>query len=469
LPTDDDIRVYIADVYDIYFGEYEQIRTLMFQASDAAEPYPLDFDDFFRVSTDALQTAVALSVAAGERTLTILNRRQIRAAVLLAVYALLLLVSISLCAGQIRYTSRRISDRLTGLAGQMEVLASGDTAIDPSQYRARDEIGRMAEALVTFRHNAVEKIDLEAQQREDAERAIRQREATVRQLAERIERQTRSSIEAVAAKSDQLNDAARAMRDRLASMVESSSTVAHVAATTRESSDKARASVDDFNRALERINGELGHSKEAIDGASETVSQAGRAVSELSTRAESVAEVVRSIETVAEKTHLLSLNAAIEAARAGHSGRGFAVVAGEVKSLAASTGQFTQRIFGQIDDMRDANEHVVRMMHEIAEGMQRVDSRSQEIFSTIEAQSAGTEAINQVLVENLRQAGLSAERVHELADAAEELRSLAGGLEELAYDLDEQVSQIRGTINGLTDGSSDESTKEEPTHLVDVG
>ncbi len=469
VPADDEIRTQITDVYDTYFEQYGQIRAGMFRASDAGEPYPLDFDDFFRVSTDALQTAVTLSVASGERTLTILNRRQVRASVLLAIYAILLLVSVSLCAGQIRYTTRKISNRLTGLAGQMEVLASGDTSIDPSQYRAHDEIGRMAEALVTFRHNAVEKRNLEAQQREDAEEAIRQREETVKRLAERIERQTRSSIEAVAAKSDQLNDAARAMRDRLASMVESSSTVAHVAATTRESSDKARASVDDFNRALERINGELGHSKEAIDGASETVTQAGRAVSELSTRAESVAEVVRSIETVAEKTHLLSLNAAIEAARAGHSGRGFAVVAGEVKNLAASTGQFTQRIFGQIDDMREANEHVVRMMQEIAEGMQRVDSRSQEIFSTIEAQSAGTAAINQVLVENLKQAGLSAERVHELADAAEELRSLAGGLEELASDLDVQVSQIRGTINGLTDGSGDEAAKAEFAELVGTG
>lgn len=460
LPADDDIRDQIADVYAIYFEQYGEIRNAMFQASDNGESYPLNFDDFFRVSTDALQTAVGLSVAAGERTLATLSRRQIRASILMAVYALLLITSMSLCAGQIRYTTRRISQRLTGLAGQMEVLAAGDTSIDPSHYQAHDEIGRMAEALVTFRSNAIEKVHLEAQQREDAEKAIRQREETVKLLAESIERRTRSAIEAVAAKSDQLNDAARAIRDRLASMVENVSTVAHVAATTRESSDKARSSVDDFNRALERIDGELGYSKEAIDGASETVVQAGRAVSELSTRAQSVAEVVRSIETVAEKTHLLSLNAAIEAARAGHTGRGFAVVAGEVKNLAASTGQFTQRIFGQIDDMREANEHVVRMMDEIAERMSRVDSRSQEIFTTIEAQSAGTAAINEVLVENLKQAGLSAERVHELADAAEELRTLAGDLEELASDLDVQVSHIRSTITGLTDGSSGESSNE---------
>ena len=461
LPVDDPVRALTAETEQAYFDQYGQVRSEMFEASDNGTPYPLDFDGFFRESSEALQTAVTLSITAGERMLDELRSRRIQASITLAIYVLLLCVSVALCAVQIRFTIRRISNRLTGLAGQMEVLASGDTGIDPSLYQEHDEIGRMAEALATFRLNAIEKRDLEEQQREDAERAIRQREETVRQLAEQIEQQTRTSIEAVAAKSDQLNDAVRAMRDRLASMAENVSTVADVAATTRESSDKARASVDEFNSALERIDGELGHSKQAIDSAGGTVAQAGQAVSELSTRAEAVAEMVRSIATVAEKTHLLSLNAAIEAARAGHSGRGFAVVAGEVKNLAASTAQFTEQIFKQIDEMRGANDHVVRMMEEIAERMNRVDNRSREIFETIEAQSAGTEAINAILTENLEQAGLSAERVQALADAAGELSSLANSLEELSSDLDVQVSQIRGTIQGLTERETEGSSRSE--------
>ena len=250
------------------------------------------------------------------------------------------------------------------------------------------------------------------------------------------------------------------MRDRLASMVDNASAMEDVAVTTRESSDRARASVDEFNKALERIDGELGHSKRALDGASITVVRAGQAVSELGTRAESVADVVRSIATVAERTHLLSLNAAIEAARAGHSGQGFAVVADAVKKLAVSTGRFTEEIFRQIADMQGANENVESMMHEIMERMHRVDSRSREIFDTIEEQSAGTTEINLVLAENLRRAGHSAEQAHELANTAAQLRSAAGDLETLAADLDVQVTQIRNTIAGLDEGVDDEGDRD---------
>lgn len=469
LPAGDQTYTQTMAVRQVYFERYAQVRTAMFDASDRGESYPLTFDEFFGESSQALHTAVELSVVAGERTLRELAKHQRRAWLHMVVYLMLVVAAVVLCVCQIRYTIRNISSRLNGLADQMGRLAAGDTTIDASRYLAQDEIGRMATALATFRHDAVEKRSLEAQQREDTERTIRQRqrEETIHLLAERIERQTRTAIEALADKSDQLHDAASSMRDRLASMVDNASAVADVAASTRESSDRARESVDAFGQALERIDGDLGHSKRAIDGASKTVAQAGQAVSELSARAESVAGVVRSIATVAEQTHMLSLNAAIEAARAGQSGKGFAVVADAVKKLAASTAHFTNKIFHQIAEMQDANGNVENMMEQIMERMQRVDDRSREIFDTIAAQSAGTQEINAMLVENQLQAGHSAEQADELATTAAKLGSLAGDLETLAADLDVQVAQIRNTIAGLNESS--QAVDQEVDHLISAG
>ncbi len=68
--------------------------------------------------------------------------------------------------------------------------------------------------------------------------------------------------------------------------------------------------------------------------------------------------LLKNVDTIAEETNLLALNASIEAARAGESGRGFAIVAGEIRNLASNSNQFNEQIGSHVERARTAMEQL---------------------------------------------------------------------------------------------------------------
>jgi ABC-type transport system substrate-binding protein/methyl-accepting chemotaxis protein len=162
--------------------------------------------------------------------------------------------------------------------------------------------------------------------------------------------------------------------------------------------------------------------KEAIDAATESINRLGK-------RSEQIGEVTHVINEIADRTHLLALNAAILAAQAGSQGRGFRIVADEIKELSERTAASTREIEEMIKAVReDVNETIER----VAVGGQRADegvelsSRASQLLAEIsDKTNASSERIKLIADATAIQAAES----HTVLEAADLVRQQARGIE----------------------------------------
>jgi len=103
---------------------------------------------------------------------------------------------------------------------------------------------------------------------------------------------------------------------------------------------------------------------EGMNGIRETISQTEKRIKRLGERSQEITGVVAIINNIAERTHVLALNASMQAAAAGDAGRGFAVVADEVQRLAESSRQSTAEIQALVSNIQTETAETMATMNE---------------------------------------------------------------------------------------------------------
>jgi methyl-accepting chemotaxis protein len=125
----------------------------------------------------------------------------------------------------------------------------------------------------------------------------------------------------------------------------------------------------------------------------EKIEQAGHRVESFEGKIQSVHRVTEMITSVVEKTHLLSLNASIEAARAGDAGRGFSVVAEEIRKLAESAGSSADQIEALIRQLEEESKRIAHETRAMRDDVRGGRQDLEAIFAALEkVQGAVTEA-----------------------------------------------------------------------------
>ena len=145
------------------------------------------------------------------------------------------------------------------------------------------------------------------------------------------------------------------MRDRLYRASESSDQVRDESNLIFDDAKEGARGVADGLQAF-------GETETHVNQLDSIISETSDSIDSLKGESDNIVSVIDVINSIAEQTNLLALNAAIEAARAGEAGRGFAVVADEVRALASRTRESTLQVSSMVDAIQSKTDMVVATM-----------------------------------------------------------------------------------------------------------
>lgn len=266
--------------------------------------------------------------------------------------------------------------------------------------------------------------------------SINQITSNIKHTSEEIESQVTSVTETTASVEEMtrsIENLSKLLEDLSASITESSSAVeqmiANIASVTN-SANKAKESVDTLVTSA--------------DDGKKNVLEMQSIINIISKQSEKLLEANNLIISIANKTNLLSMNAAIEAAHAGDAGRGFAVVADEIRKLAEIAG--------------NQSKEVEKNLKEIKTNIDKMVLASKNVNESFEVLTQNVKVVDNVVAE-VRQAMMEQnEGGKQVLEALKKMNEISSIVKTSSYEMSEGTKQINEAIMKLNTISSEVKT-----------
>lgn len=359
--------------------------------------------------------------------------------------------------------TRPMINRIQTSARRLQVVASGDLTSEELQVKSKDETGLLMQAI--------------SQMSKDLSIVVKQvKEASllVASSSQQLSASTEQTSEATRQINLAVHEVAAGAEEQLTSITHSTEAVLEIS----RGMDQAAYAIQNMSDSSAEANGRaklgtevVSQSIEHMNLVQQTVEEAAKVIHALEGKSKEIDEIIIVITDIANQTHLLALNASIEAAHAGEHGQGFAVVAAEVKKLADQSGQSADKVSRLIEQIQaDSYKAVLAMsqgtkvvqqgldqvqqsgiaFRDIANTVGEISSQSQEVSAIVEqvhANSHETVSIMERMTEIIQESSNNTQSVavslEEQEASSEEISAAVAHLSLMADELQLLIQKFK--------------------------
>jgi len=316
----------------------------------------------------------------------------------------------------------------------METLASlgnGDLT-RKCNVESTDETGKMAEAV---------------------NQTIASLEVIMRNIKEYSDVQVKESVRLQEIASTMARDASEMTvktGSTSASMTDTDESIHAISSSAAEMSnsiDTVTSSIQEMNSSLAEVSRNCLTELTTTNAAAQQANDAVEQMERLKSASKKVSSILDTITDIADQTNLLALNATIEAARAGAAGKSFAVVATEVKELARQTSTAVSDISGQIVEMQQSSNAVIKTVSQITRVIGDINAISNTISSAVEEQSVTMNQISRNMGEANSAASEIAGNVTASATGISGVKNLILDVDKSSHDTSDRLSTVKSSAD----------------------